>query len=137
MVRVVFMQFTGEAVDEEREMKASSCTVIVALSDSLMQPPVVETVNENVPEIMGVPDTANTPALNDPVTPAGNEPAVIAAPVAPPPIAYSTYVIAVFTQTTWLSVPAAEVCISVPGLFTEIVPDKVGLMQVDPVVATV
>jgi hypothetical protein len=54
---------------------------------------------------LGVPEIVNTPLLNDPLVPAGRLPAVMLAPVAPPPIKYATSEIGSDTQTDWLLVP--------------------------------
>ncbi|MPL83023.1 hypothetical protein SDC9_28973 [bioreactor metagenome] len=64
----------------------------------------------------------NTPALYIPVTPVGNVPAVIDAPVPPPPIAYVMLVNGEFTQISWASVPAADVRLMVALGLTVMVP---------------
>ena len=51
-----------------------------------------------MPAAVGVPLIVNTPLLYEPVTPGGRAPAVIEAPVPPPPTAYVIGAIAVFTQ---------------------------------------
>jgi len=63
-----------------------------------------------VPATVGVPETVMLPPEKVPVTPAG-KPANVA-PVAPV-VLYVIGVIAVFTQTVWLSVPGAEVRVMV------------------------
>ena len=50
------------------------------------KPPDVVTVYEYEPETVGVPEIINTPPEKLPETPNGNEPDVINALVAPPPI---------------------------------------------------
>ena len=61
-----------------------------------------------VPATVGVPEMVMFPPEKVPVTPAGKPENV--APVAPV-VLYVIGVIAVFTQTVWLSVPGAEVSV--------------------------
>jgi len=63
-----------------------------------------------VPATVGVPEMVMLPPEKVPVTPAGKPENV--APVAPV-VLYVIGVIAVFTQTVWLSVPGAEVRVMV------------------------
>ncbi len=72
---------------DDNAMVASACTVIVPLKVGFTQGPAVVIEYENTPLTVGVPLIVNTPAANEPVTPAGNEPALSDAFVAPPPIA--------------------------------------------------
>jgi len=60
--------------------------VPLAVAGGVHAPPEVVTVKLKVPETVGVPLTVNVVPLKTPVTPAGNEPEVILAAVAPPPI---------------------------------------------------
>ena len=78
----------------------------------------------------------NTPPLKDPVTPAGNAPEVIVAPVAPEPGVYTILLIEVLIQTCWLDVAAADVRTSVEFGRTIIEPDKEVLIH-GPDVVTV
>ena len=89
-----------------------------------------------MPLAVGVPLIVNVPPLNTPLTPAGNDPAVIDAPVPLPPILYVILVIALFIQTVWLSVPAAEDKLRIASLVTVIVPVSEVFTQ-GPVVPTV
>ena len=59
----------------------------VPLSDTFPQGPVVVTVKLKLPDCVGVPEMVKSlvPPLYVPVTPVGNEPAVIEAPVPLPP----------------------------------------------------
>ena len=66
----------------------------------------------------------NTPAENEPVTPAGNEPDVSVAPVPPPPTLYFIAVIALFIQTVWLAAPDPAAKLIVEFACTVIVPLK-------------
>src|SRR5688572_22733714 len=75
------------------------------------------------------------PPLNTPLTPAGNDPAVIDAPVAPP-TAYVILVIAVLIHAVWLSVPAADDKLRVASFVTVIVPVSEVFTQ-GPLVPTV
>ena len=50
-------------------------------------------VKLNMPLTVGIPLMVNTPPANEPLTPAGNAPAVTDAPVPPPPIVYEILVI--------------------------------------------
>jgi len=63
-----------------------------------------------VPATVGVPEMVMLPPEKVPVTPGGKSENV--APVAPV-VLYVIGVIAVFTQTVWLSVPGAEVSVMV------------------------
>ena len=72
---------------EVKAMVELACTVIVPLSDVFTHGPDVVTVKLNIPDTVGVPLMVNTPPLNVPVTPAGNAPAVVEAPVPPAPTA--------------------------------------------------
>jgi len=63
-----------------------------------------------VPATVGLPEMVMLPPEKVPVTPAGKPENV--APVAPV-VLYVIGVIAVFTQTVWLSVPGAEVRVMV------------------------
>ena len=61
-----------------------------------------------MPATVGVPEMVMLPPEKVPVTPVGKSENV--APVAPV-VLYVIGVIAVFTQTVWLSVPGAEVSV--------------------------
>ena len=89
-----------------------------------------------MPAAVGVPLIVNTPPLNEPVTPAGKAPAVIDAPVPPPPIEYVIGVNAVFIHFVCASVPAADVKLVVEIALTVIVPLNETFVQ-GPVVVTV
>ena len=78
----------------------------------------------------------NTPDANEPVTPEGNAPAVIEAPVPPPVTEYVIGVIAVLIHLVCASVPEADVLVITEFACTVIVPDAVGLIH-GPVVLTV
>ena len=87
-----------------------------------------------LPDCVGVPLIVNTPLLKVPVTPAGNEPEVIVAFVAPPPTVYVTGARAVFIQSVGDAV--AEESVMVELAFTVMVPLSDELLQ-GPVVETV
>ena len=74
------------AAAEVRLMFELAFTVSVPLNELLTHGPVVVTVYEKLPDTVGVPLMVNTPPLKLPLTPAGNAPAVIVAPVPPPAI---------------------------------------------------
>ena len=78
----------------------------------------------------------NTPALKEPVTPAGSAPAVIEAPVPLPPIAYVIFVIALFIHLVCAFVPAADVKLIVEFGCTVMVPLAAGFTH-GPVVVIV
>jgi len=86
-----------------------------------------------VPATVGVPEMVMLPPEKVPVTPAGKPENV--APVAPV-VLYVIGVIAVFTQTVWLSVPGAEVSVMVLLGCTMMVPVAVTFPQ-PPVKITV
>ena len=86
-----------------------------------------------VPEAVGVPEMVMLPPEKVPVTPVGKSANV--APVAPV-VLYVIGVIAVFTQTVWLSVPGAEVSVMVLLGCTMMVPVAVTFPQ-PPVKITV
>jgi len=86
-----------------------------------------------VPVTVGVPEMVMLPPEKVPVTPAGKPENV--APVAPV-VLYVIGVIAVFTQTVWLSVPGAEVRVMVLVGCTMMVPVAVTFPQ-PPVRVTV
>jgi len=86
-----------------------------------------------VPVTVGVPEMVMLPPEKVPVTPAGKPENV--APVAPV-VLYVIGVIAVFTQTVWLSVPGAEVRVMVLLGRTMMVPVAVTFPQ-PPVRVTV
>jgi len=86
-----------------------------------------------VPAAVGVPEMVMLPPEKVPVTPAGKPENV--APVAPV-VLYVIGVIAVFTQTVWLSVPGAEVRVMVLFGCTMMVPVAVTFPQ-PPVKVTV
>jgi len=86
-----------------------------------------------VPVTVGVPEMVMLPPEKVPVTPAGKPENV--APVAPV-VLYVIGVIAVFTQTVWLSVPGAEVRVMVLFGCTMMVPVAVTFPQ-PPVRVTV
>jgi hypothetical protein len=86
-----------------------------------------------VPASVGVPEMMMSPSEKVPVTPAGKPENV--APVAPV-VLYVIGVIAVFTQTVWLSVPEAEVSVMVLSGCTMMVPVAVTSPQ-PPVKVTV
>jgi len=86
-----------------------------------------------VPATVGVPEMVMFPPEKVPVTPAGKPENV--APVAPV-VLYVIGVIAVFTQTVWLSVPGAEVRVMVLSGCTVMVPVAVTFPQ-PPVKVTV
>jgi len=86
-----------------------------------------------VPVAVGVPEMVMVPPEKVPVTPAGKSENV--APVAPV-VLYVIGVIAVFTQTVWLSVPGAEVRVMVLLGCTMMVPAAVTFPQ-PPVRVTV
>jgi len=86
-----------------------------------------------VPATVGVPEMVMSPPEKVPVTPAGKSENV--APVAPV-VLYVIGVIAVFTQTVWLSVPGAEVRVMVLSGCTMMVPVAVTFPQ-PPVRVTV
>ncbi len=79
-----------------------------------------------VPVTVGVPEMMMLPPEKVPVTPAGKPENV--APVAPV-VLYMIGVIAVFTQTVWLSVPGAEVRVMVLLGRTMMVPVAVTFPQ--------
>jgi hypothetical protein len=85
-----------------------------------------------VPATVGVPEMVMLPPEKVPVTPVGKPENV--APVAPV-VLYVIGVIAVFTQTVWLSVPGAEVRVMVLLGRTMMVPVAVTCPQL-PVTAT-
>ena len=88
-----------------------------------------------VPATVGVPEMVMLPPEKLPVTPAGKPENV--APVAPV-VLYVIGVIAVFTQTVWLSVPGAEVSVMVVLLgCTMMVPVAVVTPPQPPVKVTV
>jgi len=88
-----------------------------------------------VPATVGVPEMVMLPPEKVPVTPAGKPENV--APVAPV-VLYVIGVIAVFTQTVWLSVPGAEVSVMVVLLgCTMMVPVAVVTPPQPPVKVTV
>jgi hypothetical protein len=79
-----------------------------------------------VPVAVGVPLIVNTPAANEPETPAGKPETVPPAP--PPPIEYVMFEIALLTHTVWLFVAAAEVRLIVAlGLIVSVAVDEVPL----------
>ena len=78
----------------------------------------------------------NTPALKVAVTPAGSVPAVMAAPVAPPPVVYVIAVRGVLIHIVWEVVAAADDNVSVEFALTVIVPLTETLVQ-GPVVVIV
>jgi len=86
-----------------------------------------------VPVTVGVPEMVMLPPEKVPVTPGGKPENV--APVAPV-VLYVIGVIAVFTQTVWLSVPGAEVSMMVLLGRTMMVPVAVTFPQ-PPVKVTV
>jgi len=86
-----------------------------------------------LPVTVGVPEMVMLPPEKVPVTPAGKPENV--APVAPV-VLYVIGVIAVFTQTVWLSVPGAEVSVMVLLGRTMMVPVAVTFPQ-PPVKVTV
>jgi len=86
-----------------------------------------------VPATVGVPEMVMLAPEKVPVTPAGKPENV--APVAPV-VLYVIGVIAVFTQTVWLSVPGAEVSVMVLLGCTMMVPVAVTFPQ-PPVRVTV
>jgi len=87
----------------------------------------------NVPATVGVPEMVMSPPEKVSVTPAGKSANV--APVAPV-VLYVIGVMAVFTQTAWLSVPGAEVRVMVLVGCTMMVPVAVTFPQ-PPVRVTV
>ena len=87
-----------------------------------------------VPATVGVPEMVMLPPEKVPVTPAGKPENV--APVAPV-VLYVIGVIAVFTQTVWLSVPGAEVRVMVLLGRTMMVPVAVLTLPQPPVKVTV
>ena len=86
-----------------------------------------------VPATVGVPEMVMLPPEKVPVMPVGKPENV--APVAPV-VLYVIGVIAVFTQTVWLSVPGAEVSVMVLLGCTMMVPVAVTFPQ-PPVKVTV
>jgi len=86
-----------------------------------------------VPATVGVPEMVMLPPEKVPVTPVGKPENV--APVAPVAL-YVIGVIAVLTQTVWLSVPGAEVSVMVLLGCTMMVPVAVTFPQ-PPVKVTV
>ena len=86
-----------------------------------------------MPATVGVPEMVMSPPEKVPVTPVGKPENV--APVAPV-VLYVIGVIAVFTQTVWLSVPGAEVRVMVLLGCTMMVPVAVTFPQ-PPVRVTV
>jgi len=86
-----------------------------------------------VPATVGVPEMVMLPPEKVPVTPGGKSENV--APVAPV-VLYVIGVMAVFTQTVWLSVPGAEVRVMVLLGRTVMVPVAVTFPQ-PPVKVTV
>jgi len=86
-----------------------------------------------VPVTVGVPEMVMLPPEKVPVTPAGRPENV--APVAPV-VLYVIGLMAVFTQTVWLSVPGAEVRVMVLFGCTMMVPVAVTFPQ-PPVRVTV
>ena len=87
-----------------------------------------------VPATVGVPEMVMFPPAKVPVTPGGKPENV--APVAPV-VLYVIGVIAVFTQTVWLSVPGAEVRVMVLLGRTMMVPVAVVALPQPPVRVTV
>jgi len=87
-----------------------------------------------VPATVGVPEMVMSPPEKVSVTPGGKSANV--APVAPV-VLYVIGVIAVFTQTVWLSVPGAEVRVMVLLGRTMMVPVAVVALPQPPVRVTV
>ena len=87
-----------------------------------------------MPATVGVPEMVMLPSEKVPVTPAGKPKNV--ASVAPV-VLYVIGVIAVFTQTVWLSVPGAEVRVMVLLGRTMMVPVAVVTLPQPPVKVTV
>src|ERR1700735_5679066 len=79
---------------------------------SVIGPHGLVAVTVYVPAAVGVPVIVRTPPATLLVNPAGRP--VTVTPVAVPPIVYDMFVIAVPLHTDWLSVPAADVSVSVP-----------------------
>ena len=84
----------------------------VTVPVSVIGPHGVVAVTVYVPGAVGVPLIVSTLPAVALVNPAGRPVAVM--PVAVPPYVYVMFVIAVPLHTDWLSVPAADVSVSVP-----------------------
>ena len=76
---------------------------------------------------MGVPLIVKVFPASTPFTPAGRP--VTVAPVAPPPIVYTIFPIALLTQTVWAVVDDAEVRVNVELACTVIEPVTEGFTQ--------